>query len=91
MSLYSYEDLYASVVDSAKVRTAIAFVSMQASRTGVVADIETASCKALIVPLQQIEYGVDEDLVIIYPKPYSIYLRALKPQSPRPEDPKCLI
>ena len=29
----------------------------------------------LIVPLKQIEHGVYEDLVIIYPKQYSIYLR----------------
>ena len=27
-----------------------------------------------IVPLKQIEYGVYADLIIIYPKPYSIYL-----------------
>ena len=29
----------------------------------------------LRVPLKQIEYGVYGDLVIIYPKPHSIYLR----------------
>ena len=28
-----------------------------------------------IVPLKYIEYGVYGDLIIIYPKPYSIYLR----------------
>ena len=28
-----------------------------------------------IVPLKQIEYGVYADLIVIYPKPYSIYLR----------------
>ena len=32
-------------------------------------------CLEAIVPLKQIEYGVDGDLVIIYPKPYSIYLK----------------
>ena len=29
----------------------------------------------VIVPLGLIEYGVYGDLIIIYPKPYSIYLR----------------
>ena len=28
-----------------------------------------------IVPLKKIEYGVYGDLIIIYPKPYSIYFR----------------
>ena len=28
-----------------------------------------------IVPVKQIEYGVYGDLIILYPKPYSIYLR----------------
>ena len=28
-----------------------------------------------IVPLKYVEYGVDGDLVIIYPEPYFIYLR----------------
>ena len=28
-----------------------------------------------LVPLKEIEYGVYGDLTIIYPKPYSIYLR----------------
>ena len=31
--------------------------------------------RALIVPLKQIEYWVYGDLIIVYPKPYSIYLR----------------
>ena len=31
--------------------------------------------KGFIVPLKQIEYGVYGDFIIIYPKPYSIYLR----------------
>ena len=30
---------------------------------------------AFIIPLKQIEYGVYGDLVIMYPKPYSIYSR----------------
>ena len=30
-----------------------------------------------IVPLKQIEYGVYGDLIVIYSKPYSIYLRGL--------------
>ena len=34
-----------------------------------------------IVPLKQIEYGVYGDLIIIYPKPYSIYLRGTICQS----------
>ena len=29
----------------------------------------------IIVPLKQRFYGVDGDLIVIYPKPYSIYLR----------------
>ena len=29
----------------------------------------------VIVPLKQIEYGVDGDLIRTYPKPHSIYLR----------------
>ena len=29
-----------------------------------------------IFPLKWIEYGVDGDLITLYPKPYSIYLRA---------------
>ena len=29
----------------------------------------------MIVPLKQIEYGVHRDLIIILPKPYSIYVR----------------
>ena len=29
----------------------------------------------LLVPLKQIEYGVYRDLITIYSKPYSIYLR----------------
>ena len=29
----------------------------------------------VIVPLKQIEYGIHGDLIIIYPKPYSIDLR----------------
>ena len=29
----------------------------------------------VIVPLKQIEYGVYEGLIIVYPKPCSIYLR----------------
>ena len=28
-----------------------------------------------IVPLKQIEHGVSGDLIVIYPKPYCIYLR----------------
>ena len=28
-----------------------------------------------IVPLKWIDYGVYADLILIYPKPYSIYLR----------------
>ena len=28
-----------------------------------------------MVPIQQIEYGVKGDLIMIYPKPYSIYSR----------------
>ena len=31
----------------------------------------------VIVPLKQIEYGVCGDLLIICPKPYSIYLRGI--------------
>ena len=31
--------------------------------------------RGVIVPLKWIEYGVYGDLIIIYPKPYSIYLR----------------
>ena len=30
-----------------------------------------------MVPVKEIEYGVDGDLFIIYPKPYSIYLRGI--------------
>ena len=30
--------------------------------------------KVLIVPLKQIEYGVYGDLIILYPKPYSIHV-----------------
>ena len=37
----------------------------------------------VIVPLKQIECGVYGDLIIIYPKPYSIYLRGTI--SPRQE------
>ena len=33
----------------------------------------------LIVPLKQIEYGVDGDFIVIYPKPYFIYLRGSIP------------
>ena len=29
----------------------------------------------IIVPLKSIEYGVYGDHIILYPKPYSIYLR----------------
>ena len=29
----------------------------------------------VIIPLKLIEYGVYGDLIIMYPKPYSIYLR----------------
>ena len=31
--------------------------------------------ETLIVPLKWIEYGVYGDLIIVYPKPYSVYLR----------------
>ena len=34
-----------------------------------------AQGSGFIVLLKQIEYGVYGDLIIIYPKPYSIYLR----------------
>ena len=35
----------------------------------------------LIVPLKKIEYGVYGDLLVLYPKPYSIYLRGtINPQ-----------
>ena len=38
--------------------------------------VETLATVRAIVPLKQIEYGVFGDLIVIYPKPYSIYLRA---------------
>ena len=47
----------------------------------------------LRVPLKQIEYGVYGDLVIIYPKPHSIYLRrtigfrTLIPETNHPNNP----
>ena len=37
-----------------------------------------------IVPLKWIEYGVYGDLVIMYPKPYSIYLRGTITLNPKP-------
>ena len=37
--------------------------------------MESLNVESLIVPLKQIDYGVYGDLILIYPKPYSIYLR----------------
>ena len=38
-----------------------------------------------IVPLNYIEYGVYGDLIMMYPKPYSIYLRGtINPIAPDP-------
>ena len=37
--------------------------------------------KELIVPLKYIEYGLYGDLIIVYPKPYSIYLSGTKNKS----------
>ena len=31
--------------------------------------------RELILPLKEIEYGVYGDLILMYPTPYSIYLR----------------
>ena len=43
-------------------------------------------CRAVdrvIVPLKWIEYGVYGDLIRIYPKPYSIYLKGPLPKVPQ--------
>ena len=37
--------------------------------------IALAAAGILTIPLKYIEYGISGDLIIIYPKPYSIYLR----------------
>ena len=39
--------------------------------------VKTVSSLQGIVPLKSIEYGVYGDLVIIYPKPYSVYLQGI--------------
>ena len=36
------------------------------------------------VPLKQIDYGVYRDLIILYPKSYSIYLRVIIPKTENP-------
>ena len=49
--------------------------------------VELALERALndpIAPLRQIEYGLYGDLMIIYSKPYSIYLRGIISLSPKP-------
>ena len=43
--------------------------------------LDSMSQNYAIVPLEQIEYGVYGDLIIIYLKPYSIYLRGTLPLS----------
>ena len=38
-------------------------------------EMETTIVFGFMVTLKYIEYGVYGDLIVIYPKPYSIYLR----------------
>ena len=46
------------------------------SNEGRVAELRSDMfCQQVIVPLKKIKYGVYGDLIIIYPFPYSIYLR----------------